>query len=86
MCHGALQKLVEGSELQTGPLEVESADDFLRATALRHRWVACTLCPTCAVGASLTAVPSLVSMHSCSGAQALHQHAQLVGLGKPGLL
>ncbi|CAL5227266.1 g10197 [Coccomyxa viridis] len=31
------KKLQEGSELQTGPQEVESADDFLRATALRHR-------------------------------------------------
>ena len=35
-----MQKLQEGSsELQAVPREVESADDFLRATALRHRWV-----------------------------------------------
>ena len=35
----AVQKLQEGSsELQAVPREVESADDFLRATALRHRW------------------------------------------------
>lgn len=65
MCDDALQKLQEGSELQTGPLEVESADDFLRATALRHRCeTSSTSCCYLHVDSSLTALSLCMAFSS----------------------
>ena len=67
MCDNTLQKLGEGSELQMGPLDVESADDFLRATALRHR---CRLFHLLVLSITNGSV-SCQALHSTTDAQSL---------------